>query len=787
MASWGDRESPSGIGEAIRPAAPGDETPSAHDLDSPPDFSLLLSVADALPVMVAYCDTNERYRFVNKPIADWFERERGDILGKSVREVMGEQAYAARGHHLQAALAGEKQWFAAEFEHPTRGMLTTQARYTPHLENGAVVGVVMVVQDITEQRAAEQALRESEARFRRIADSAPIPIWVSRRDGTCDFINEAFADMFGLSPEEARAAGWHDQISDEDREDVRALVSAASNEASPYDFVARFEVAGGETRWLQVDARPRIDAEGRLVGYIGVANDVTVARRDEQRLRAYAADSDLRLRAIFNSVQTVIVLMDEKGTVLETNARHTDWRPHGDEGEIGKPIWETPTMDAYPDHVAELKRLVARAASGETVSHDVTLEAPGRPVSHLSTTIQPVHDEDGKLHYLLLESRDVTQLRQAQDQLRQAQKMEALGQLTGGIAHDFNNLLTVVVGGLDMIAKRIEDEKLLRYATNALAAAERGARLTGQLLAFSRVQRLEVRPTDIGDLVEEMRPLLRNVLGPGIEKEYDLQNAVPWVMADPTQLEVALLNVAINARDAMPEGGTLTIAMKTRNIEDDPVLEDGDYVELSVTDTGHGMDEDVLARVFEPFFTTKEVGKGTGLGLSMVYGMARQSGGTARVESRPGEGTVVRLYFRCVEGRHGRDDERSDIKQRAAPSDGRSVLVIDDDEVVRAFIVESLKDYGFSVREAVSGRDGLDAFAEARPDMVILDYIMPGMSGAEVADAILEMRPEQPILFVSGYSETDAIRAAAPHAGFLPKPFKAETLVEAIRAVCSGC
>src|SRR5438309_2848975 len=204
----------------------------------------------------------------------------------------------------------------------------------------------------------------------------------------------------------------------------------------------------------------------------------------------------------------------------------------------------------------------------------------------------------------------MTELKTAQEQLRQSQKMEALGQLTGGIAHDFNNLLTVVVGGLDIIAKRTHDAKLKQYAENALAAAERGARLTGQLLAFSRVQRLEVRPTHVAPLIENMRPLLRNVLGPGITKQFELDTAMMPVMADPTQLEVAVLNLAINARDAMSDGGVLSFSSRPLRVRDDPDLEPGDYVELTITDTGIGMSPDVLDRAFEPFFTTKEVGKG---------------------------------------------------------------------------------------------------------------------------------------------------------------------------------
>jgi CheY-like chemotaxis protein len=361
--------------------------------------------------------------------------------------------------------------------------------------------------------------------------------------------------------------------------------------------------------------------------------------------------------------------------------------------------------------------------------------------------------------------------------------MEALGQLTGGIAHDFNNLLTVVVGGLDIIAKRAEDAKLRRYAENALAAADRGARLTAQLLAFSRVQRLEVRPTLVAPLVQNMRPLLRNVLGPGINKEFKLDETAIPVMADPTQLEVAILNLAINARDAMPNGGVLTFSTKQVAMAGDPEVDDGNYIELCIDDTGVGMPAEVAERAFEPFFTTKEVGKGTGLGLSMVYGMARQSGGTARVESTLGKGTAVKLLFRIAEEEAAGElaRETSDATQEEAQAGPGSILVIDDDPDVRGFIVTSLEEQGYRVREASDGEEGLKALADELPDLVILDFIMPGMSGAEVASRIRADCPGHPILFISGYSETEAVKRTAPDVPLLPKPFRADALNKAVR------
>jgi CheY-like chemotaxis protein len=284
-----------------------------------------------------------------------------------------------------------------------------------------------------------------------------------------------------------------------------------------------------------------------------------------------------------------------------------------------------------------------------------------------------------------------------------------------------------------------------------------------------------------------MRPLLRNVLGPGIHKTFDLDTSMMPVMADPTQLELAVLNLAINARDAMPNGGELTFASAPVQVRDDPELEDGDYIELAIADTGTGMPPDVVERAFEPFFTTKEVGKGTGLGLSMVYGMARQSGGTARIDSTEGQGTRVRLLFRRAD-RNPVDasGEAVVMEEPARAPAPKSVLVVDDDPDVRGFIVASLEEHGYSVAEASDGREGLALFEKNRPDLVVLDFIMPGLSGADVAKRLLAKHPRQPIMFVSGYSETEAVKAAAPGAPLLAKPFRADALVKAVRGALAA-
>jgi CheY-like chemotaxis protein len=258
-------------------------------------------------------------------------------------------------------------------------------------------------------------------------------------------------------------------------------------------------------------------------------------------------------------------------------------------------------------------------------------------------------------------------------------------------------------------------------------------------------------------------------------------------MADPTQLEVAVLNLAINARDAMAEGGVLKFQTKLVSMSGEPELTDGDYVELTISDTGIGMPEEVASRAFEPFFTTKEVGKGTGLGLSMVYGMARQSGGTAKIESRRGEGTAVKLYFKAAAAAPDYEGAEQVVEEGEAEARTASILIVDDDPDVRGFMAEALADQQYRVREAADGKSGLEAYDEERPDLVVLDFVMPEMSGAEVATEILARSPRQRILFVSGYSETDAIKRIAPNAPLLGKPFRADALSKAVqRALSDG-
>lgn len=372
---------------------------------------------------------------------------------------------------------------------------------------------------------------------------------------------------------------------------------------------------------------------------------------------------------------------------------------------------------------------------------------------------------------------EILQRQQAEDALLQAKKIEALGQLTGGIAHDFNNLLQAIGGNLELIASRPGDQaKVERWAGNARQAVQRGSRLTGQLLTFSRSQRLETRVVDPGRLIEDMADLLRNSVGPTMRLEIAATPGDCAVKTDSNQLELAVLNLAINARDAMPDGGTINVAVE--QVGHDAVI--------SVTDHGVGMTPEVAERALEPFFTTKEPGRGTGLGLSMAFGVARAAGGTLDIDSTPGKGTTISMRMPLVDRADdsGRRSQPNGKLRRAMAS--LHILLCDDDEVVRDAVGDTLTEAGHSLVVARSAEEALKEFGKANFDICLLDFAMPGMTGAEVARHIRQSRPDMPILFLSGYSDSSAIdEAVQGTATVLSKPISADSLLRAIAEVAA--
>jgi CheY-like chemotaxis protein len=359
--------------------------------------------------------------------------------------------------------------------------------------------------------------------------------------------------------------------------------------------------------------------------------------------------------------------------------------------------------------------------------------------------------------------------------------MEAVGRLTGGIAHDFNNLLTPIMGGLEIIAASERDPRLKRLAEAALESSRRGAKLTGQLLAFSRLQRIEMAPVAVNEVIERMHSLLRHTIGPAVRIETSLYPEACFGCSDPNQLENAILNLAINGRDAMPDGGSLTISTGRETVERGPDPMPGVYVRVSVSDSGQGMAPDVAARAIGPFFSTKPIGSGTGLGLAQVYGVARQSGGTIRLETQEGRGTSVHILLPAAAAPSPAARGESEDQPGPAQAGAARILVIDDDDDVREFLAGSLQSLGHDVIAASSGEEGLDRILADRLDLALIDYAMPGMTGADVARAARARHPDLPIVFVTGYAESDQLEdALGPGVPVLRKPFTMTDLASAL-------
>ncbi|MDB5704091.1 MAG: hybrid sensor histidine kinase/response regulator [Sphingomonas bacterium] len=557
----------------------------------------------------------------------------------------------------------------------------------------------------------------------------------------------------------------------------------------------RFEAEGWRVRkdgsrfWANVVIDPIRDPSGALIGFAKITRDLTERRAAELELR----QSEERFRLLVQSVTDYAIYM------LSPEGRVSSWNPGAErfKGYCADEI--------IGEHFSRFYTEEDRAAgipgvALETARREGRFEAEGWRVRKdgsrfvASVIIDPIHNDDGELIGFAKVTRDLTEKRATEEQLRQSQKMEAVGQLTGGIAHDFNNLLTGISGSLEMMQVRMAQGRTAefdRYFMAAQGAVRRASALTHRLLAFSRRQTLDPKPTNVNRLLTGIEELVRRTMGPGVAVEVVGASGLWSTLVDPNQLENAVINLCINGRDAMPDGGKLTIETSNKWIDERAArkhdLPVGQYVSICVTDTGTGMTPDVIEKAFDPFFTTKPLGEGTGLGLSMVYGFARQSNGQVRIYSEVGEGTTMCIYL----PRHADDapteDEPVHTGGTEAAGDGEVVLVIDDEPTIRMLIAEVLAESGYAVIEAPDGPAGLKVLeSNARVDLLITDVGLPGgMNGRQVADAARVSRPNLKVLFITGYAENAVIGRGRLDNGMfvMTKPFQMEILAERIRDI----
>ncbi|MFQ5776242.1 MAG: type II toxin-antitoxin system prevent-host-death family antitoxin [Kiloniellaceae bacterium] len=648
--------------------------------------------------------------------------------------------------------------------------------------------VLSVFRDIAERKRSEEAIKEREAQLKHAQAMAKLGgfVWddVSNR---CLYCSEELAGLIGTTVEEIMATrATHDsllsRIHPDDRARYQAVIEAANARVTPYDVEYRVHDDAGSLRYWREMGEPITDETGRLVRTFGTIQDITDIKRAEAALR----ESEERLRAVIENSPTAILLKDLEGRFRLVNGRFREWFANRAEDMVGRTSYDIRPRDQADALVAQDREVLDRLTVVER-EHEVTF-ADGRRHTVVTTKF-PVFDSSRSPIGVGSISMDVTEQRAAEERLRQAHRMEAVGQLTGGVAHDFNNLLGVVIGNAELLGDRLGQDD--RHVQALLRAAARGAELTQRLLAFSRRQPLQPRALDLDALVTGMSDMLSRTLGETIEVEVSPRPGLWRAMADAGQIENALLNLAINARDAMPGGGKLSI--ETANVtlvaNDSAARADlrpGEYVMASVRDTGCGIAPDVLDHVFEPFFTTKEVGQGSGLGLSMVYGFAQQSGGHVAIDSAPDRGTTVRLYLpRAAKEVAARPREEAAGAQPTAQ--GETVLVLEDDSAVRELAVAILEDLGYRVVTAPDGRAAVAALDQAAEiDLLLSDVVLPGgTSGPDVAEHAKRRRPGIKVLFMSGYAADSLVPNGPLDNGvaLINKPFRKADLAHKVREV----
>ncbi|HEY8570899.1 PAS domain S-box protein [Phenylobacterium sp.] len=659
-------------------------------------------------------------------------------------------------------------------------------------------------EELRRRTEIEAALRDSEEFLRLILNSAPAGFYAVDNEGVTTVCNPAFLRILGFeSADAAVGRKLHDLIhhthpdgSHYPKEECPIYIAAAGGGAAHVPDENFFKLDGTAVPveyWVEPLVR-----DGRNAGAICIFNDITERKAAQATQSRFAEELAEQVEArtaerdrMWRLSAELMLVADFEATIVSANPAWETalgWAP---EELHGRKFLDL----VHPDDVEPTLKEVGRLSEGATTfSFENRYQHKDGGYRCLSWTAVP---DQGFIHAV---ARDVTAerdaaeaLRRTEEALRQAQKMEAVGQLTGGVAHDFNNMLAIVIGSLDLARRRLDRGQpgAERYLEAAHEGASRAASLTQRLLAFSRQQPLTPRVTSLNKLVGGMSELLRRTLGETVEIETVLAGGLWLANVDPNQLESAILNLAVNARDAMPDGGQLTIETANAHLDDQYVrdhigLSAGQYVMLAVSDKGHGMPADVVAKVFDPFFTTKPVGKGTGLGLSMVYGFVKQSGGHVSVYSEVGQGTTVKIYFPRHVG--AAEDMPSTITARPAP-DGTGtevVLVVEDEERVRAMSVDALKELGYIVYQAGSGDEALRVIDTLkRLDLVFTDIVMAGMTGRQLADRIRAQAPHVKVLYTTGYTRNAVVHNGVVDAGvdFLPKPFSIADLARKVRAV----
>jgi PAS domain S-box-containing protein len=739
----------------------------------------LLDAFEVMPEGLALFDSENRYVLWNRRYAELHAGILDLAIGKRFEDVIAEAV--ANGRYPEA-VGREKEWLEErinsharpearrEYLLPDNRWIRVDERRT---SDGGSIGVRV---DITDLKRREES-------FRLLFDANPIPMWIWDHE-TYRYlaVNDAAITHYGYSREQFLRLTLFDLHLPEDHAALREIT--------------RLRKAGdrGYRNWSHVKS------DGTVIVSTSYAKFWRYQDRDTSLVAAVdcterlKAENDLKLtreflNTIIENVPTPIIVKDAKESrYLLINRAGERYFGVQRSAMLGKT-----TSEALPPESAKLANGLDKKAleTGAQIADEHTILTPGSGIKQASTTRLPIRDETGNIKHLLVVIEDVTQKRAVEQQLQQAQKMEAVGNLSGGIAHDFNNLLTIIIGNLDLLREEFEENPAtLKMLDKVLDASLTGATLTHQLLAFSRRQSLKTSSFNVTTLIENISTLMRRTLGENIIVETNSAAETWLIETDSHQLESAILNIAINARDAMPNGGRLSILTENTSLEKNSAssmeLEPGDYVAIRISDTGNGIPGDVLNRVFEPFFTTKSAGKGTGLGLSMVYGFVKQSRGHITVESRNGLGSTFTLYFpRAAANKVAQAPDTQSFKS-ASRSCQETILVVDDNLHVQATAAAQLRQLGYLVQVADDAATALTILgSEERIDLLFTDIVMPGnLNGKQLASEARKLRPHLKVLFTSGYPavKEDENADSALEFALISKPYRRSELAQAIEA-----
>lgn len=739
----------------------------------------LESISDAFILL----DHQWRFSFLNSQAEILVQRRREELLGANIWDAFPEAVGTTFQTKYQRAISEGLAVRFQEFFAPLRKWFEVSAYPTPE-------GLAIYFRDVTRERARDEQLRLLEGAVSRqndillITEAEPI----DGPDGPrIVYVNDAFERRTGFSREEVIGQtprilqGPKTQRAELDR--IREALEAWRPVRSELINYTK----SGQEFWLELDIVPLADETGWFTHWVAIERDITERKQAERALQA----SEERFRLVAKAAGHAVWEWDI--------GRDTQWwseglreifghEPHSPEEVLT--IWRT---NVHPEDEPRVMAAVNRLRSGEkeALQEQYRFRRADGSWAIVEDRAFVIRDSSGKVTRVLGSVTDVSERLQLEEHLRQAQKMEAVGQLTGGVAHDFNNLLTIMMGSAQILSEKLSDRPhLQRLAQMSVNAADRGAELTSRLLAFSRKQPLEPRVLDVGHLIHAMEGLLRRTLPENIDIQIACADDLWNAEVDAGQLESALLNLALNARDAMPDGGCLTIETANAALHEDYVaaeqdLAAGRYVLIVVTDTGHGIAPDHMGRVFEPFFTTKEAGKGSGLGLSMVYGFVKQSRGHIRVYSEPGEGTSFKLYFPQAQAKDEMDPFERESREVAGGKE--TVLVVEDNDLVREHVTAQLSDFGYRVLSAPAGLEAMTILNQTpHVDLLFTDVVMPGgMGGRALADAARLIKPDLKVLFTSGYTENSIVHNGRldPGVDLLTKPYRREQLAAKVRKV----